>query len=104
IGGIVESTTVNNVKHYSGGVENFPRFLENWSGSIPVTYNGSMVVLFPSQYATNFWQNTGVYYNAPKRLWAFDVNFLQQNKLPPDTPQSRKPVRGQWSIVPSTGY
>ena len=46
--GIVE--TANN--DYSGGVENFPRFLENWSGST-FTYNGSMVVLYLSQ----FWQS-----------------------------------------------
>ena len=56
LAGIVESQQVGGVKHYSGGVENFPRFLENWS-STSLTYNGSMVVMFPSRYATNFWQN-----------------------------------------------
>jgi len=43
---------------YSGGVENFLRLLENWNGHV-LTYNGSIVVMFPSQYATSHWQNTG---------------------------------------------
>src|SRR6185436_10995830 len=37
--------------YYSGGVENFPRFLESWSGRT-FTYNGSMVVMYPSKIAT----------------------------------------------------
>ena len=37
--------------HYSGGMENFPRFLEDWSLAT-FTYNGSMVKMFPSLYAT----------------------------------------------------
>ena len=52
--GIVQSVGAN----YSGGVENFIRLLENWSGSTTLTYNGSIVVMFPSQYATNKWQVT----------------------------------------------
>ena len=102
LGGIVESQKVGGIKHYSGGVENFPRFLENWS-SRPLTYNGSMVVMFPRRYATNFWQNTGNYYNAPKRRWAFDMSFLDADKLPPLTPQVRKLVRGEWKVIASAG-
>ena len=44
--GIVQSITVNGTKHYSGGVENFLRLLENWSSSTKLTYNGSIIVLF----------------------------------------------------------
>ena len=102
LGGIVESKQVSGIKHYSGGVENFPRFLENWSGRT-LTYNGSMVVMFPSRYATNFWQNTGNYYNAPSRRWAFDLSFLDADKLPPLTPQVRKLVRGEWKVIASNG-
>ena len=80
---------------YSGGVENFMRLLENWNGSKTLTYNGSIVVMFPSQYATNHW-NFGNYYTAPVRNWAFDTNFKQQNLLPPLTPQSKAVIRGQW--------
>src|SRR5208282_1678651 len=92
------STNTTGTLHYSGGVENFPRFLENWSG-YTFTYNGSMVVMYPSQFATNYWVQTGTYYNAPNRKWAFDVNFLDYRRLPPATPQVRQLVRGQWNVV-----
>ena len=81
--------------NYSGGLENFLRLLENWSGQT-LTYNGSIIVLFYSQYATNSWQPTGNYYNAPTRHWAFDLNFRNANKLPPMTPASRAMIRGNW--------
>lgn len=80
---------------YSGGVENFLRLLENWGGST-LTYNGSIVVLFYSQYATNSWVQTGNYYNPPTRHWAFDTNFKNGNKLPPLTPCSKAMIRGNW--------
>ena len=85
LAGIVQPTNTTGTLHYSGGVENFPRFLENWSG-YTFTYNGSMVVMYPSQFATNYWVQTGTYYNAPNRKWAFDVNFLDYRRLPPATP------------------
>ena len=98
LAGIVQPTNTTGTLHYSGGVENFPRFLENWSG-YSFTYNGSMVVMYPSRSATNYWVQTGNYYNAPNRRWAFDVNFLDYRKLPPATPMVRKVVRGQWNVV-----
>ena len=58
---VASSTTVNAAFYsgivptvtgkYSGGVENFPRFLEDWSNKT-LTYCGSMVVMFNSQIAT----------------------------------------------------
>ncbi|MFZ1074047.1 MAG: hypothetical protein WAO21_11525 [Verrucomicrobiia bacterium] len=60
--------------------------LESWSGSIPFWYNGSIAAMFPSEYATNFWQPAGNYYNPPGRKWAFDTNFQNQVGLPPLTP------------------
>jgi hypothetical protein len=98
LAGIVQTTNVNNVKHYSGGLENYPRFLEQWSGNT-FTYNGSMVVMFPSRYGTNWWVDPGTYYQPPKRVWAFDKNFLDLNKLPPATPEVRKLIRGQWQTI-----
>lgn len=80
---------------YSGGVENFLRLLENWSGS-SLYYNGSIVVLFYSQYATNAWRQTGHYYTAATRHWAFDLNYQQAAKLPPLTPQIKAMIRGNW--------
>ncbi|MGD0743938.1 MAG: hypothetical protein ABSA45_02175 [Verrucomicrobiota bacterium] len=82
LAGIVPSTNSN----YSGGVENFLRLLESWGSAGDLWYNGSIVAMFPSQYATNNWQNTGNYYNAPTRHWAFDIKFTQQSGLPPLTP------------------
>ncbi|HEY3931150.1 MAG TPA: hypothetical protein VGM58_02150 [Verrucomicrobiae bacterium] len=90
--GIVPSSGAN----YSGGAENFLRLLENWTSSIALTYNGSIVVMFPSQYATNIWQNTGNYYNAPKRQWAFDLNFTHQGGLPAMTPRVKGIIRQGW--------
>lgn len=94
--GIVASNP-NISGNYSGGVENFLRLLENWSGST-LTYNGSIVVLFYSQYATNSWLQTGNYYNPPTRHWAFDVNFAQTSKLPPLTPSIKAMIRGKWEV------
>jgi hypothetical protein len=81
--------------NYSGGVENFLRLLEDWS-SATLTYNGSIVVMFPSVYATNVW-SYGTYYDAPTRHWAFDTNFELQAGLPPLTPQIKGMIRGQWT-------
>ncbi|HEX3857571.1 MAG TPA: hypothetical protein VHY30_09780 [Verrucomicrobiae bacterium] len=92
--GIVQSTNAI----YSGGVENFMRLLESWNDNsgYTLTYNGSIVVMFPSQYATNYQQATTKYYNAPSRKWGFDANFTKQSGLPPLTPQSKAIIRGQW--------
>jgi hypothetical protein len=84
---------------YSGGVENFMRLEENWSGSSPLWYNGAIVVLFYSQYATNSWQAPGAYYQVPTREWAFDTNFTQQVKIPPLTPEVKAIIRGQWTAT-----
>jgi hypothetical protein len=81
---------------YSGGVENFLRLEEGWSGSIPLTYNGSIMVMFDSQFATNVWPGTGSVYNPPKRVWGFDTNFLIEADLPPLTPDFRAVVRNTW--------
>ncbi len=91
LAGIVQTIT----GQYSGGVENYPRFLEDWSNHI-FTYNGSMVVLFESQYATAFWGSSDVY-SPPIRHWAFDSNFNDMAKLPPASPQLRLLLRGSWS-------
>jgi hypothetical protein len=102
LAGIVE--TVNG--SYSGGVENYPRFLEDWSGKT-LTYNGSMVVLFPSSVATAPWRGTGSsigIYNPPNRNWYFDERFTDPRNLPPLTPQARTAIRGRYSITAPRNY
>jgi hypothetical protein len=94
--GIVPSITLSGpTKHYSGGLENFLRLLENWSTTL--CYNGSIVVMFPSIYSTNYWQPTGNYYNAPTRKWGFDANFRSQSGMPPCAPEAKAIVRGTWT-------
>jgi hypothetical protein len=101
LAGIVQ-TTNSGGGSYSGGVENFPRFLENWSGKV-FTYNGSMVVMFDSKQAIRKWPGTGTVYNPPNRAWAFDQNFRDINKLPPETPVARTLIRGKWyTMKPGT--
>jgi hypothetical protein len=90
----LEGIVPSNGTQYSGGVENFLRLLENWGG-VTLGYNGSIVVLYPSQYATGFWN--GNYYGVPTRQWGFDTNFKQQNRLPPMTPQVRAIIRSSWA-------
>jgi hypothetical protein len=95
--GVVETTKGK----YSGGMENFPRFLETWGAANAFTYNGSMVKMFPSLYATNAWGTSGVY-APPKRDWAYDLNFSDPNKLPPLTPSLLTVIRGQWATLAPT--
>jgi len=98
----VSGATTAATGYYSGGVENFLRLLEDWgsnvsghSGNAVLTYNGSIVVMFPSVYATNFWGNSS-YYGVPTRHWAFDLNFETAAGLPPLSPSSRALIRNNW--------
>jgi hypothetical protein len=68
--------------------------LENW-GSKTITYNGSIVVMFPSTYATNSWGSA--YYGAPIRAWGFDATFMQQGKQPPLFPSLKADARSAWT-------
>jgi len=88
----------SNGTYYSGGLENFPRFLENWSGCT-FTYNGSMVCMFNSQIATAPWPGTGAVYNPPTRNWAFDLNFNNPAKQPPLMPSVISVNRGAWTFL-----
>jgi hypothetical protein len=92
--GVVETT----LGKYSGGMENFPRFLETWGAANIFTYNGSMIKMFPSFYATNVWGKTDVY-DPPKRNWAYDVNFNDVVRLPPLTPSLQRVFRNRWATV-----
>jgi hypothetical protein len=68
---------------YGGGIENFPRFLEKWSG-IQFIYRGSLVSLDTARVAIGTWN--GTYYSPPKRDWQFDTRFEDPSNLPPGTP------------------
>jgi len=78
---------------YNGGLENLPRFLENWSG-ITYTWRGSASDLWYSRRATGAWG--GSYYSAPNRDWAFDPDLLNMANLPPGTPQVNLLLKTSW--------
>lgn len=71
----------------SGGVHNFPRFLEGLSGS-PVLIRGSLVNLYASKFATGKYGTN--YYTAPERHWGYDYLF-ESGVFPPATPNA-------WSV------
>ncbi len=70
----------------SGGIHNYPRFLENWGGEQEWNFIGCLIPLFHSTQALGSYGIGGVY-NPPKRNWAFDETFKTPNRLPPGTPQ-----------------
>lgn len=74
--------------NYGGGLENFPRFLENWGGSSGrmMHYRGSLVSFWESQYANRYRWSWRDYYNPPQRDWQFDVRFRDPTRIPPGTP------------------
>jgi hypothetical protein len=77
--------------YYSGGAENFPRFLENWSANT-FTYYGSMVELYNSKQATGHWG--GNYYTPPVRQWYFDTDF--NTHTPPGTLMLYNFIKSRW--------
>jgi hypothetical protein len=98
--GIIAGTTISGITaspgrnagglRRSGGVINYPRFLELWNidGIEQAwSYSGSFIPLFRSTQAISQWeQDTSVIYLPPRRNWSFDQTFLDPNKMPPGTP------------------
>jgi hypothetical protein len=68
-----------------GGMHNFLRYLED-RGASAVNYSGSQISMFYSQYATGVFKCCASVYNAPKRNYYFDSQFLNPANLPPGTP------------------
>jgi hypothetical protein len=74
---LVTGNVPSNGTYYSGGGENFIRFLENWGGK-SFTYYGSMVQLWQSKQGTGPWSNSSSVYTAPtNNNWFYDKNFEQ---------------------------
>jgi len=69
-----------------GGVHNFLRYIEDWSGQT-LWYEGSIVSLYTSQYATGTFKCCGTVYSPPARNYSFDSLFLNPADLPPGTPR-----------------
>lgn len=93
---------------FSGGVHNLPRLLEDWSNH-HLWLNTSILRLWDSNMATNQFRNPqgfnpvpqNPYYNPPTRHYAFDLNFLDPNKVPPGIPNALVPIRFGWCVPPA---
>lgn len=92
IGGyIASSNSGNNGRSgYSGGMNNFPRFLESWSGD-SMTFSGAFVSLYKSKNFTGSW-DTGDIYAPPTRYWYFDTLLL--TRVVPGIPPNGGFIRG----------
>jgi len=69
-----------------GGVHNFLRYIEDWSGST-LNYEGSLASFYYSQQATGIYKCCNTVYNAPTRNYGFDTDFQNISKLPPGVPR-----------------
>jgi hypothetical protein len=78
---------------YSGGMNNFPRFLESWTNT-NMTFSGAFVSLYQSQQFTGSW-DTGDIYAPPTRYWYFDTMLL--SRVLPGIPPSGGCVKGSMS-------
>jgi hypothetical protein len=99
---ITGSTETGSPGHgYNGGLENLPRFLEDWNG-ITFTWRGSAINLWHSRQATSPWGS--VYYNPPIRDWGFDTDFLDAANLPPGSPMVNVLMKTGWNQTVLTDY
>jgi hypothetical protein len=94
LSGIVATAPVGGDGSYSGGAENFPRFLEDWSHAI-LTYYGSMVELYQSGQSNAEWGKANVYV-PPTRHWYFDTNF--KVRPPPGSLMVYSYTKGKWAL------
>lgn len=75
---------------YNGGLENYPRFHENWNPANPdggqrsLTYRGAFISLGPPERVSGTWASQR--YSAPVRNWDYDTDFNDFAKLPPLSP------------------
>jgi len=95
---VVTGNAITVENNYNGGLENLPRFLENWDG-VTFTYTGSLINLWQSQQATGAWRccaGAGVY-DPPNRNWSYDTDFDTLANLPPGTPRVRTLALARWA-------
>lgn len=85
---------------YSGGLENYPRLLEQWNGTT-LRIRGSLTALYESRYATGSW--SGSYYSVPTRDWGFSAIF-SGGVYPPGTPVLRSYRRINFRVISESEY
>lgn len=69
----------------NGGVHNFKRFLERWTGN-RLDYTGSLINLYNSHNNNGSFKCCNTVYDPPIRNWVFDSTFLDPTRMPPGTP------------------
>lgn len=71
-----------------GGVHNFLRYIESWSGAT-LNYRGAMASFYISRQAIGTYKCCNNVYSPPSRGYNFDTDFLTPALLPPRTPVFR---------------
>ncbi len=69
---------------YNGGLENYPRFHETWSGQT-LLYRGSFVSLNLPVHVNGAWGDQS--YSPPVRDWGYELRFNDAANLPPLSPR-----------------
>lgn len=90
---IVAGNVPTTTSSYSGGVENFVRFHEDWSNDYLTIY-GALALLYDSAQATRPWSLAD--YSPPNRRWFYDTLFMDSN--PPGFHFARSYERGKWML------
>ncbi|MCX6956601.1 MAG: hypothetical protein NTV51_31105, partial [Verrucomicrobia bacterium] len=100
--GLVPSPEAGN-GYYSGGVHNFPRFLENNSTGTQrvMAIRGSLVAMYDSTVAVEPWSLR--VYDAPIRLWGFN-DLFGRGQFPPLTPKVMSYRRVDFNDITKSDY
>jgi len=93
-------TDANGNGRSSGGVHNFPRFLEKWSRK-NLYIRGSLVCLYESETDDSPWRID--YYSPPGRKWGYSEQFLS-GVYPPGTPLLRTYRRVDYTNLSEEEY
>ncbi len=83
LAGVDDTIVGGGTAGYNGGLENYPRFHEQWG--VPFNYRGSFVSLGTPAHVSGKWTTQS--YSAPQRNWNFDTQFNNAANLPPLTPR-----------------
>jgi len=83
--GAVNQGTSVSAENLNGGVHNFKRFLEKWTGN-NLNYSGSLINLYNSRNNNGPFKCCNTVYDPPTRNWVFDSTFLDPTRIPPGTP------------------
>jgi hypothetical protein len=67
---------------YNGGLENFMRLHEDWTG-VTLVYRGALASLYEPRHVSGAWVSGAPYYAAPIADWGFDYDLFEDPALTP---------------------